>query len=315
MSGHKADDVNTTAAQLDGAVKEVLMPGRMADEVANSISATDRGPIIDKITKDDAERLYNSVLKFASLPGCKELLMLQSGSTESRAYISLLLNVGNEIDPSYEQLYLSRMLYDIEQSPQAPPYDIRILMPRVRTTIATPTAIPTVVEERRLLYGHLMVRIRHAATNLTGEQRIILIGHSQHPHTTTMVVAYALHGLPTRPFHKVIRQFVFKQQSKSIMNWKKKRGIPPLHLIRIVPSNTIRSPNRRCNHTLSQCRDSNCPWKTISLVGIVMSNWATQLVTVSAFPPLTGACQGACQGDYRPDDQIIGPTISQWSKY
>ena len=62
------------------------------------------------------------------------------------------------------------MLYHIEQSPQAPPYDIRILVPRVRTTIATPTAIPTVVEERRLLYGHLMARIRHAATNLTSEQ-------------------------------------------------------------------------------------------------------------------------------------------------
>ena len=45
-----------------------------------------------KITKDDAERLYSSVLKTSSLSGCQELSMLQSGSRESCEFISLLLN-------------------------------------------------------------------------------------------------------------------------------------------------------------------------------------------------------------------------------
>ena len=145
------------------------------DSVANSMIAKgaglDSSNIPDdapganncKITKDDAERLYGSVLKTSTLPGYQELSMLQSGSREALEYISLMLNAKTDSKTSYEHLFMSRIQYDIEHSPTAVSYNIGVLTPSRRTTMATRTTDSSITEERHLLFVHLMDRIRSAA--------------------------------------------------------------------------------------------------------------------------------------------------------
>jgi hypothetical protein len=136
--------------------------------------------------------------------------MLQSGSMESQRYISLMLNAEIDCKPSYEQLFLSRIQYDIAHSHQAGLYDIGVLLPRLppeRPTIATHTADSALTEERGKLFCHLTERIRSVAQNFTSEQRDCLFRHSIDPFETTKAVAYALHGLLPAPKHKVIRRW------------------------------------------------------------------------------------------------------------
>jgi hypothetical protein len=135
---------------------------------------------------------------------CHELTMLQSGSMESQRYISLMLNAEIDCKPSYEQLFLSRIQYDIAHSDPAGLYDIGVLEPRAprapteRPTIATHTADSALTEERGKLFCHLTERIRSVAQNFTSEQRDCIFGHSIDPYQTTKAVAYALQGKTLR---------------------------------------------------------------------------------------------------------------------
>jgi hypothetical protein len=86
----------------------------VADENADC-TAVNLSTLKSSPTKDDAERLYSSILQIASL--------------------GRMLNSDNESADTYEQLFTSRLKYDIAYPSQGVVYDVATLFPNCGSSL------------------------------------------------------------------------------------------------------------------------------------------------------------------------------------